>query len=102
MRALLAARVITVKVTELKKSPLDSWKFFRPFLNTLTPNDTYSINSKDKWMETIRMRLSQKQKSFPQFFTPLFASALNLEHFQKKDDRHSLCISEITNHERCP
>ena len=27
-------------------------------------------------------------------------SALNFEHFPKKDDAHSLCISEITDHEK--
>ena len=84
MRALLPARVITVKVIDLQKSLLDTWKFFRPFLNTLTANDKYSINSKDKWMETIQMLLSQKQNIFSQFFSSFFESALNLEHFQKK------------------
>ena len=100
MRALLPARVITVKVIELQKSVLDSWKFFRPFLNTLTANDKYSLNSKDKWMQTFQMHLSQKQDNFSQFCFPFFESALNLEHFQKKDDPHSLWISEITDHER--
>ena len=46
------------------------------------------------------MLLSQKQNIFSEFFSPFFQSALNLEHFQKKDDPHSLCISEITDHER--
>ena len=64
MRAILPARVITVKVIELQKSLLDKWKFFRPFLNTLTANDTYSLNSKDKWIEKIQMHLSQKKKYF--------------------------------------
>ena len=100
MRALLPARVITVKVIELQKSLLDTWKFFRPFLNTLTANDKYSLNSKDKWMEKLQMHLSQKENIFSQFFSPFFESALNFEHFQKKDDPHSLCISEITDHER--
>ena len=35
-------------------------------------------------MHTIQMHLSQKQKIFSQFFSALFKSALNLEHFQKK------------------
>ena len=48
MKALLPARVITVNVIELEKSLLDTWKFFRSFLNTLTANDKYSLNSKDK------------------------------------------------------
>ena len=84
MTALLPARVITVKVIELQKSLLDTWKFFRLFLNTLTANDKYSLNSKDKWMQTIQMHLSQKQNIFSKFFSPFFQSALNLEHFQKK------------------
>ena len=102
MRALLPARVITVKVIELQKSLLDTWKFFRPFLNTLTANDKYSLNSKDKWMEKLQMHLSQKENIFAQFFSPFFESALNFEHFQKKDDPHSLCFSEITDDERRP
>ena len=84
MKALLPARVITVKVIELEKSLLDSWKFFRPFLHTLIANDKYSLNSKDKWMQTIQMHLSQKQNIFSQFFSAFVESALNFEHFQKK------------------
>ena len=84
MRALSIARVINVKVIELQKSLLDTWKFFRPFLNTLIANDKYSLNSKDKWMETIQMLLSQKQNIFSEFFSVFFESALNFEHFQTK------------------
>ena len=84
MRALLAAQVITVKVIVLQESLLDTWKFFRPFLNTLTANDKYSLNSKDKWMKTIQMLLSQKQNLFTQFFSAFFESPLNFELFLKK------------------
>ena len=84
MRAPLSSWVITVKVIELQKSPLDTWKFFRPFLDTLTANDKYSLINKDKWMQTIQMPLSQKQNIFSWFFSSFFESALNLEHFQKK------------------
>ena len=84
MRALLPALVITVKVIELKKSLLDTWKSFRPFLNTLTANDKYSLISKDKWMQRIQMSLSQERKFFSEFFLLVFESALNFEHFQKK------------------
>ena len=51
-------------------------------------------------MQTIQMHLSQKQNVFSQFFLAFFESALYFEHFKKKDDPHSLCISEITDHER--
>ena len=84
MRVLLPARVITVKVIELQKSLLDTWKFFRPFLNTLIANDKYSLNSKDKWMQTIQMQLSQKPNIFSELFCAFFEFVLNFEHFQKK------------------
>ena len=83
MRALLLAWVFTVKVIELQKSLLDTWKFFRPFLNTLTAIDKYSLISKNKWMQTIQMSLSQKEKIFSEFFSSVLESALNFEHFQK-------------------
>ena len=84
MRASLSSWVITVKVVELQKSLLDTWKFFRPFLNTLTADDRYSVISKNKWMQTIQMHLSQKQNTFSQFSSAFSESALNFEHFQKK------------------
>ena len=84
MRVSLSSWVITVKVIELQKSFLDTWKFFRNSLHTLTANDKYSLNSKDKWMETIQIHLSQKQNIFSEFFSAFFESALNFEHFQKK------------------
>ena len=47
-------------------------------------------------MIPIQMKLSHKQKGFPQFFAAFFKSRLNVEHFEKKDEHHSFCISEIT------
>ena len=85
MRAPSSSWVINVKVIEFQKSLLDTWKFFRPFLNTLTAKDTYSLNSKDKWMQTIQMHLSQKQKIFSGFFSAFFESALKFEYFLKKN-----------------
>ena len=84
MWAPLSSWVITVKVIELQKSLLDTWKFFRPFLNTLTADDKYSLISRDKWMETIQMHLSQKQNIFSQFFSAFFEYALNFKYFQRK------------------
>ena len=84
MRALLPSCDITGKVIELQKSLLETWKFFTPFLNTLTADDKYSLISKDKWMLSIRMHLCQKPKIFLQFFFAFFESGLNLEHFEKK------------------
>ena len=84
MRASSLSWVITVQVIELQKSLLDTWKFFRPFFNTLTANDKYSVNSKDKSMQTIQMLLSQKQNLFAEFFSAFSESPLNFKHFEKK------------------
>ena len=84
MKASLPARVITVKVIELQKFLLDTWKFFRPFLNTLTADDRYSLISKNNWMQTIQMHLSQKPKIFSELFCAFFEFVLNFEQFQKK------------------
>ena len=84
MRAPLSTWVITVKVIELQKSLLDTRIFFRPFANTLTADDKYSLISRDKRMQKIQMHLSQKPKIFSQFFSAFLESALNFEHFQTK------------------
>ena len=44
--------------------------------------------------------LSPKQKTFSGFFIAFLKCALNLEHFQKKDEYHSLIISKIIEAER--
>ena len=46
------------------------------------------------------MRLSQKQEIFSHFFFALLRSTLNFEHFPKKEQPHSLFISEITDSEK--
>ena len=46
-------------------------------------------------------QLSQKQKIFSGFFIAFLKCALNLEHFQKKDEYPSLIISETIDAERC-
>ena len=47
-------------------------------------------------MQPIQILLSQKQKTFPQFFSAFLKSTLNFDHCRKKDDPHSRCISQIT------
>ena len=69
---------------ELQKSLLEAWKFFSRFFNTFTAYDKYYLISRDNWMQTIQMHLSQKQKILSEFFSAFFESALNFEHFQKK------------------
>ena len=40
------------------------------------------------------MQLCQKEKPFSQFSSAFLKFSLNFEHFEKKDDRHSLFITD--------
>ena len=64
-------------------------KFLRPFVNTFTANDNYSVLNKQYLLHPIHMQLTQKQKTFSQFFSAFLKSRLNFEHIQKKDDTDS-------------
>ena len=72
-------------------------KMFRLFVNTLTSDGKYSLLNRDKLTQPLEILLYQKQNTFSQSFSQFLQSTLNFEHFQKKDDTHSRCISEITN-----
>ena len=58
--------------------------------------DKCSLRNRHNLMEPIHTHLSQKLNFFSQFFAAFSKSRLNFEHFQKKDDAHSLFISEAT------
>ena len=73
-----------MKVIELKKSLLETWKFFSRFLNTLIADDKYSLISIDNWMQTIQMHFAQKQNIFTEFLAAFFESVLSFRHSQKK------------------
>ena len=79
-----------------KKSLLVIWKILRLFVNTFCAVDTYSLPKREYLTETIHMQLCEKQKTFPWFFSPFSKAKLNFEHFQEKDDPHSLFISDST------
>ena len=72
------------------------WKILRLFVNTLTDDDKYSLLYRDNLTQPIQIQLSQKQKTFSQYFAAFLKSKLNFEHLKKKDDRQSRCISQIT------
>ena len=55
-----------------------------------------SLPNRDNLMQPIHMQLSQKRKSFSRFFNVFSKSRLSFEYFQKKDDAHSLFISEAS------
>ena len=66
------------------------------FVNTLTDDGKYSVLYRDNLTQQIQILLSQKPKTFSQLSSEILKPPLNFEHFQKKDDRHSRCSSQIT------
>ena len=70
------------------------------FRNTLTANDKYPVRDCVNLLSPIQMQLSLKPTIFSHFFVPFLESTSNFKHFEKKDDRHSYFISEITDCER--
>ena len=54
------------------------------FVNTLIEDERYCLLYKDNLLQPIQILLSQKQKTFSQFFSAFLKSTLNFEHFQKK------------------
>ena len=54
------------------------------FVNTLSEDDKYFLLYNDNLLEPIQILLSQKQKTFSEFFSGFLKSTLNFEHFQKK------------------
>ena len=54
------------------------------FVKTLTENDKYCLLYRDNLTQSIHILLSQKQKTFFEFFSPFLKSPLNFEHFETK------------------
>ena len=71
-------------------------KFLRLLVKTLTDDEKYSLLHRENLTQPIKILLSQKQKTFSEFFSEFLKSTLNFEHFQKKDDPHSRCSSQMT------
>ena len=59
------------------------------FVNTLTADDKYFLLNRDNLTPPLRMQISQKQETFPEFFLAFSKSTLDFEDFEKRDDPHS-------------
>ena len=64
-------------------------KILRLFVNTLTVDEKPYLLTRDNLTQTIQIKLSQKQKTFFEFFLAFLKSILNFKHLPKKDDPHS-------------
>ena len=70
------------------------------FFNTLTTDEKYSRRNMMNFTQQFEPPLSQKQKTFSEFFLAFLKCALNLKDFEKKDEYPSLLISRIIDSER--
>ena len=61
----------------------------RLFVNAFTPGGQHYLLNRHNLTQPIQMQLSQKQKTFSEFFFAFLKSILNFKHFPKKDDPHS-------------
>ena len=89
MAAHLQYLLITVKKLHWKKFLLVIHKILRLFVNTLTVNNKHYLLNREYLTQTIQMQISQKQKTFCEFFFPFLKSILNFKHLPTKDDPHS-------------
>ena len=83
-----------------KKSPSVWYEILRLFIKALTADDKYSGSNMQNLRQQVQTPWSQKPKTFSWFFIAFLKCAWNLEHFSKKDEYHSLIISEIIDAER--
>ena len=83
-----------------KKSALVRSEILTLFVSRLTTDDKYSRRNMLNFTQQFEAPLSQKQESFSGFFIAFLKYALNLEHFEKKDEYPSVVISKVSDSER--
>ena len=66
----------------------------------MTTDDKYSRRNMLNLTQQFEAPVSQKQDTFSGFFLAFLKCALNLEHFEKKDEYPSLVISKVSDSER--
>ena len=82
------------------KSALVRSEILTLFVSRLTTDDKYSRRNMLNFTQQFEAPLSQKQETFSGFFIAFLKYALNLEHFEKKDEYPSLVISKVSDSER--
>ena len=68
------------------------------FVNTLTADGTYPIQYCGNLQLPIPMPVSEKRKTFSEFFVPFLESTSNFKYFEKIDNGLSYSVSEITDY----
>ena len=71
-----------------KISPLVLSEILGVFVNTLTADGKYPVQGCENLQLPIQMQLSEKPKTFSEFFILFVESTSNFEDFEKKHDGH--------------
>ena len=66
----------------------------------MTTDDKYSRRNMLNFTQQLEAPLPQKQKIFSGLFLAFLKCALNLKHFEKKEEHSSLVISKVIDSER--
>ena len=83
-----------------KKSPSVWYEILRLFVHALTAGDKYSGSKMRNLPQKFQTPGSQEQNTSSELFNAFLKYALNLEHFQKKEEDPSLIISKIIDAKR--
>ena len=67
------------------------------FVNTMTAVYNYFLFNLENLPQQVQTLISLKAKTFSRSFIASLKCTLNLEYFEKKDQSHSLSITEINN-----
>ena len=65
-------------------SALVTFEIFRLFVNTMSPDDKYSLRNMQIFWKQLQTILSQKRQAFLQFLSAFLKCARYLEHSKKK------------------
>ena len=67
-----------------------------PLVNTLDANYKYPVLNRDNLTKPMQTHLSQKEITFSKLLARFMKSRLNFKNFQRKNNPHRFCISDIT------
>ena len=96
MRPLLSCFFLILGKVDLENvSPSVRWNL-RGIFERFSPDGKYRVQYCKNLQLPIQMQVSDKRKTFSQIFVPLLEATSNFKHFEKEDDCHSLCVSQIT------
>ena len=70
------------------------------FVNRWFATDKYFLHKRENLIQVIQIEISQKRKAFGGILFVFLKFKLNLKHFEKKPERHTLSIFEIIASER--